>query len=183
MAVETEIKLRCADPPEQMRKKIESLGYRQILPRTLESDQLYDFPTGDLRASDRLLRLRSSGADWIVTYKGPGDRAVHKSRTEIETAVTDGEAFRQILNALGFQPTFLYEKYRTTFQADGEEGIVTLDETPMGCFLELEGPGHWIDLTALKFGYGLVDYITQSYAALYHEHRTLHPNIPKDMTF
>ena len=82
-------------------------------------------------------------------------------------------AFGQILTRLGYQPSFAYEKFRTTFRAAGEEGIVTLDETPIGDFLELEGPGSWIDQTAITLGFGSADYITSSYAALYDEYRRI----------
>ena len=124
-----------------------------------------------MRQSGRLLRLRSAGGRWTVTYKGPADQATHKSREEIETDVSDGPAFAQILAALGYQPSFAYEKFRTTFAIAGEEGIVTLDETPIGDFLELEGPGYWIDQTALRLGFEPADYITSSYPVLYEEYR------------
>ena len=51
-----------------------------------------------------------------------------------------------ILRALGFEPTFRYEKYRAEW-SDGT-GHVVLDETPIGNFGEIEGPPRWIDRTA-----------------------------------
>jgi adenylate cyclase class 2 len=142
---------------------------------------------GELRHSDRLLRLRSAGGRWTVTYKGPslGGAAMlmHKKREEIETDVSDGPACAQILAGLGYQPSFAYEKFRTTFAAPDEAGIVTLDETPIGNFLELEGPESWIDQTASRLGFGLSDYVTSSYAALYEEHRQTHRTVPRDMKF
>jgi len=44
---------------------------------------------------------------------------------------------------------------------------VVFDETPIGNFLELEGPQRWIDEVARQLGYARRDYITDSYAALY----------------
>ena len=117
MAVETEIKLRLTQGPERARALLEQHGFRATGPRQLETDQTFDLPTGELRQSGRLLRLRSAGGRWTVTYKGPpdaGDR--HKSREEIETEVSDGAAFAQILERLGYQPSFAYEKFRTTFK-------------------------------------------------------------------
>ncbi|MBV8709904.1 MAG: hypothetical protein JO028_22160 [Acidobacteriaceae bacterium] len=73
----------------------------------------------------------------------------------------------QILTSIGFQPSFRYEKYRTEFQADGAAGIVTLDETPIGFFLELEGPGDWIDKTAKDLGFSPESYVLESYGRLY----------------
>ena len=119
----------------------------------------------------------------MVTYKGPPQGGNHKSREEIETAVADGPAFARILAALGYQPSFAYEKFRTTYKVLGEEGIATVDETPIGDFLELEGPGYWIDETAVKLGFGPADYITSSYAALYEQYRQKGEAVPDDMKF
>ena len=189
MPVETEIKLRLAQGPDRASALLERHGFHATGPRQLETDQTFDLPANDLRQSGRLLRLRSTGGRWIVTYKGPAaadDK--HKSREEIEAGVSDGVAFAEILAALGYQPSFAYEKFRTTFtaagfSASGDDGIVTLDETPIGDFLELEGPGYWIDQTASRLGFGPEDYITSSYSALYEEYRKTHAAVPRDMQF
>ena len=97
--------------------------------------------------------------------------------------MSEGPAFVEILERLGYRPSFAYEKFRTTFKSPGEDGIVTLDETPIGDFLELEGPGYWIDQTDVRLGFGPADYITSSYAALYEEHRRTHATVPRDMKF
>jgi adenylate cyclase class 2 len=188
MAVETEIKLRLPRGAELARALLAQHGFRVAIPRQLEINQLFDLAAGELRQSGRMLRLRSTGGRWILTYKGPVDKILegenrHKSREEIESEVSNGPTFEQILAALGYQSSFAYEKFRTTFQADGENGIVTLDETPIGDFLELEGPGYWIDQTASLLGFAPRDYITSSYAALYAEHRTSDGTVPRDMKF
>ena len=184
MAVETEIKLRLPEGPARAIALLEQHGFYATGLRQLEIDQTFDLPTGELRQSGRLLRLRSAGDRWIVTYKGPADPSVHhKSREEIETGVSDGAAFAQILERLGYRPSFAYEKFRTTFKAPGDDGIVTLDETPIGDFLELEGPGYWIDRTAVKLGFGRADYVTSSYATLYEEYRQTDAAVPRDMKF
>src|SRR5581483_10787596 len=158
-------------------------GFAPLSPRQLETDQTFDLPAGDLKKSDRLLRLRAAGGAWRVTYKGPANRDRHKTRQEIEIEVSDGEAFAELVSALGYRPGFAYQKYRTTFRTPGEEGIVALDETPIGDFLELEGPESWIDRTALRLGFGPKDYITSSYAALYEDYRRTRPAVPADMKF
>ena len=184
MAVETEIKLRLPQGAERARALLEQHGFQATGPRELETDQTFDLPTNDLRQSGRLLRLRSTGGRWIVTYKGPPDANTrHKSREEIETEVSDGLAFAGILERLGYQPSFAYEKFRSMFAAPKEPGIIALDETPIGDFLELEGPAYWIDHTAARLGFGTGDYVTSSYAALYEEHRQKHAAVPRDMKF
>ncbi|MEO8098764.1 MAG: class IV adenylate cyclase [Acidobacteriota bacterium] len=184
MPIETEIKLRLGPDIQPVLERIASLGYQPSGPRQLESDQLYDLANGELRADGKVLRIRTRGERSTLTYKGPAARQPHKSREEIELDVSDGVAFTLVLAALGYQPTFRYEKYRTTFAKPDEPGIILLDETPMGTFLELEGPAGWIDKTALGLGFGPRDYVTESYASLYRAFRESDPQVvPFDMTF
>jgi adenylate cyclase class 2 len=181
---ETEVKLRLRVDPTAGRARLEALGYRVVTPRQHEADQLFDREGAPLRQADQILRLRRRGDRATLTYKGPAQRAPHKSRTEIEVEVSDGAACEQILTALGYRPTFRYEKYRTTFAAAGEPGHILLDETPAGNFLELEGPGDWIDATAARLGYSAADYITQSYASLWRTHCAENPQaVPEAMVF
>ena len=87
----------------------------------------------------------------------------------------------RIFAGLGFAPVFRYEKYRTEF-TDGE-GVVTLDETPIGDYLELEGGEEWIDRVAAKLGYRESDYVTMSYGRLYLEHCNKNQIEPANMVF
>lgn len=103
----------------------------------------------------------------LLTYKGAPEKGPHKVRTEIETTLEDPAALRQVFAALGFQISFRYEKYRTTFNKPGAPGHVLLDETPIGWFLELEGPPDWIDSTAAELGFSQAQYILESYGTLY----------------
>ncbi len=191
--IETEIKIPMQSGAVPARLLLEQHGYRVTVPRTLQVDQVFDFPDGALRESGRLLRLRlekrrlenapPEDSSAILTYKGPVLSAgLHKSREELETSVADGGTLEKVLERLGFVPSFRYEKYRTTFQASGEPGLVALDETPIGVFLELEGPAYWIDRTALRLGFAPRDYVTASYSALYCAFREFHAG-PPDMRF
>jgi adenylate cyclase, class 2 len=145
----------------------------------------------ELRDSDQLLRLRQTRAHArdqiqdraLVTYKGPGAKGIHKSREEIEFDVSDPETFTLVLERLGYYPSFRYEKYRTKFASAGEPGFITVDETPIGIFLELEGAPDWIDQTAARLGYPPAKYLTSSYASLYKDFRLAHLGEPENMTF
>jgi adenylate cyclase, class 2 len=186
--VETEVKIPMPDGAAAARRLIESHGFLETEPRTLQVDQVYDFPDRTLRQSGKLLRVRSESSSEpgaILTFKGPAvSGSPHKSREELETSAASRATLEQILERLGFVPSFRYEKYRTTFRAgvEGEAGLIALDETPIGVFLELEGPGYWIDRTAVEFGFMPKDYVTTSYAALYRDYLTANPG-PSDMTF
>ena len=178
--IETEVKIPFPAGATQARELMERHGYALSEPRTLESDQLFD-RGAELRAADHLLRLRRAGSRSTVTYKGPAVRERYKSREEIEFDVSDASAFELVLNRIGYTPGFRYEKYRTKFAAS--PGIITIDETPIGVFLELEGPAGWIDETALRIGFSPSEYCTSSYAALYREHMGSHEGAPANMVF
>jgi len=114
-----------------------------------------------------MVRLREAGAKFTVTYKGPATVTKHKSREEVEFTVSDLGAAHTFLTRLGYLPKFVYEKYRTEYMAAPGEGVVTVDETPIGIYAELEGAGNWIDSTARLLGVADTEYITASYGALY----------------
>ena len=182
--VETEIKLRIEDGAEAAVQRLEKCGCVLRVPRTLQIDQVFDLPDGSIRQSGRLLRLRSSGGASTLTYKGPVLGGRHKSREEIEATTKESAELTAILNRLGYVPSFRYEKYRTTFadSAGTDHAVIAVDETPIGVFLELEGPEDWIDRTAHRLGFAQADYITASYGSLYRDHLTLHGG-PPDMVF
>ncbi len=181
--VETEIKLCWRQDRGDPQSVLQGLGYSIIADRILEVDQLFDRTTGELRQGDQILRLRRSGDRATVTYKGPANRERYKSREEIEFDVADSGGFELVLARLGYLPRFRYEKYRTKLRATNHPGIVTVDETPMGVFLELEGPEAWIDATAEHLGFATNEYLTISYASLYRDFRSRHPDAPADMIF
>jgi adenylate cyclase, class 2 len=73
------------------------------------------------------------------------------------------------LGVLGLRVGFRYEKYRTTFAVRGKskELHVTLDETPVGNFLELEGTPRLIDQVARALNFGPEDYVRSTYFEIY----------------
>lgn len=182
--MEIEIKILFAGSAADARALIERAGYILHQGRTLEDDQVFDRGESELRSADQLLRLRRSGGRATVTYKGPATRERYKSREEIEFDVTDPKAYELVLNRLGYTPRFHYQKRRTKFvSAGGEPGILSIDETPIGVLLELEGAPEWIDRTAAKLGFTPAEYCTSSYGALYREYLRSHPQAPADMVF
>jgi adenylate cyclase class 2 len=169
---EVEIKLRVTDADDG-RLRLRKAGFRLAKHRVFEKNVVFDTPGSTLRRRGLLLRLRSSGRRSLVTFKGASTPGKHKTRKEIEFELKDGEAFAVVLEALGFQPSFLYEKYRREYVEKGAAtGRAMLDETPVGTFLELEGPPGWIDRTARRLGFRESDYITATYAELHRSART-----------
>jgi adenylate cyclase, class 2 len=163
---ETEVKIRIPDLATCLERLTKSgLVIRQS--RQFEANTLYDTPDGKLRKQEMLLRVREYGEKSVITWKGPTVPGPHKIRPELETSVGSAEILGLILTNLGFVPSFRYEKYRTEMRSEGEPGVVTVDETPIGNFLELEGPGNWIDSKAAALGLTPSDYVLESYGRLY----------------
>ncbi len=163
---ETEVKIRLPETRDVL-ERLQTAGFSEAAPRLFETNTLYDTKNKDLRESNMLLRLRQAGGQFVITWKGRGEPGPHKSRPEIETRVMSGESMHQILGQLGFHPMFRYEKFRTEYAFQNAPGVVTIDETPIGNFLEIEGPAEWIDSTARTLGFSAEDYILDSYGRLY----------------
>src|SRR5713226_3003336 len=167
--LETEIKLRI-ESPATTRRLLARLGYSIATPRVFESNTIFDTPDARLRRAQNLLRLRQAGARNTIAFKGPPIEGKYKVRPEVESDFTDSAAMREILGGLGLRPVFRYEKYRTEYRKPRQPGSVMLDETPIGEFVELEGPPNWIDRAAKELGYSAAEYITDSYGGLYLAH-------------
>jgi adenylate cyclase class 2 len=177
---EIEIKFAVEDL-RALRQHLQASGFRCVTLPTHEHNTLYDLPGEVLRQRGELLRLRRYGNKWILTHKAKGKAGRHKARVETETLVADGKKMDEMLRALGFQPVFVYEKWRAEW-SDGQ-GHVLLDETPIGTMGEIEGPAKWIDATAGKLGVRPAQYITLTYAALFFEWKRRTKSPATSMTF
>ncbi len=185
---EIEIKLEVQNLRE-IRRRVRAAGFRVTQPRYFESNTLFDFPDLRLWKGRCLLRLRRAGKTWLLTFKGaPAPSRRYKVRKEIETRLEDGGGAEQILRTLDLAPVYRYEKFRTIYSPGGRrpgtgQGILVCDETPIGTFLEVEGPPAWIDKVARKLGFGVRDYITASYASLHRQRCLSRGEKPGDMVF
>jgi adenylate cyclase, class 2 len=129
---------------------------------------------------------------FLLTFKGPvkgggagsgsakrsaNDRRYggsHKVREEIELEVGNAKALGTIFAGLGMRESFHYEKYRTTFRMPAaarwaKRLLIELDETPIGIFVELEGPAMTIDRVAKLLGYSKNEYVLTNYLWLHAE--------------
>ena len=183
MTQETEIKIAVADLSQAL-ASLKANGFVPVRPRVFERNRVFDLPGGGLRKERKLLRLREAGDLATLTYKGvPLDGQKHKSREELETAVADASEMQVILERLGYQVTFIYEKFRTEFAEADAEGTIMVDETPAGNFFELEGDPSWIDRTAVRLGFQEADYVKASYGSLYAEWCRQNGVEPSNMVF
>jgi len=203
--IETEVKF-WVESLAAIRDRLVDLGAMQAGERVLETNIRLDRPDRSLSASGQALRLRRSQpspprtglkpgtgegtkegrAFTSLTYKarlaGPGgEMAPVKALEEIEVQVSDFHRMQAILERLGFEPIFLYEKYRETFRLDEVE--VMLDELPYGCFVEIEGEISAIDRAAAQLGLAAAQRVSGTYLSLFEALRQRR-NLPfRDLTF
>ena len=180
MADEVEIKFQI-DDLQPLTRALPEAGFQLKTPRTHEMNTLYDRRGQPLRRKGELLRLRQYGSEWILTHKAKGKAGRHKTRAETEVALEDGAQMDAILRNLGYKPSFRYEKFRAEW-SDGT-GKVVVDETPIGNIGEIEGSPEWIDRTAQRLGIAAKQYITASYAELFHAWKKRTRNPASEMTF
>jgi len=179
-----------------VRKILRETKFSVVSPRVFEQNLVLDNARGSLRSNGLLLRVRTTGRrsateSGLCTFKGPAKETLthHKMRVEREFVASNADECLAMFAGIGFHPAFRYEKYRTVFGRrarkgeKGKPGLVTIDETPIGVFMELEGPALWIDRTAKELGFSRADYITMSYARLWERWREEHAIPPGNMVF
>lgn len=179
---ETEIKLS-VESADAARRKLRAAGFRVHKGRVFEANTVFDTEDQKLRNARLLLRVREAGKVCTLTYKGVPVTGKHKSREEQELIVPDAKVMAAILGGLGFRPAFRYEKFRTELKQPKTHGTATVDETPIGVFVELEGTPEWIDRVAGQLQFTDRDYITYSYSTLYLNWCKDHGVEPSNMVF
>jgi len=177
-----------------------------------EENVIFDTPQGGLAKHGQLLRIRTETPEVrgkskksapkqrvILTFKQPMTRPAvaetegrsdgpYKVRDEIEVEVAESANLARIFEGLGMNGWFRYEKYRTTYRLPASKGwakglLIELDETPIGTFVELEGPAEAIDRAAEELGYSKRDYVLKNYLRLYMEECRRKGEEPRHMLF
>jgi adenylate cyclase, class 2 len=181
--------------------------------RVHEMNLIFDTPDGGLAKHGQLLRIRTETPEpatakskklhshSILTFKNPPDspgtspqqpanpiNRRYKIREETELPISDPVALQKIFEGLGLRGWFRYEKFRTTFQLPARlkwavNLLIELDETPIGTFVELEGPAPAIDRAAAELGFRPADYVLKNYLVLYIEDCRKHNVQPSNMLF
>jgi adenylate cyclase, class 2 len=212
MGDETEIKLKI-DDVRGFERALRRLGARPAAKgsgRVREENLLFDTPDGGLAKQGQLLRIRAEEPDGkgkkagkgrprvLLTFKRPLEESTnreaaalrrdYKVREELELEVSDGATLGRIFAGLGMRGWFRYEKFRTTYKLPSskvwaKDLLIEFDETPIGTFVELEGPVEAIDRAAAELGFVKRDYIVKNYLLLYVEDCRRRGEEPKDMVF
>ena len=170
MAVEIEAKMSVPDL-EAVRARLRDLG-AEPAGKVVETNTFFDTEDRSLLAADEGLRLRrnlsveTNTDEHVITYKGPRQHGVLKSRDEVEVTVGSSDDATQLLERLGFVRMLSFEKRRESWKIGRCK--VELDELPyLGSFVEVEGPGDQAVL-AVREQIGLTDrpIVKSSYIAL-----------------
>lgn len=178
--VEREIKVRFASK-NAAHEAVKSVGATPLRSKRLQKDALFDWPDERLRQSQCVLRIRQENEDCTLTFKGPPESASMKVREEIESTAGNSSNLVTILERLGLEVWFRYEKYREEFTFDGV--IVAIDETPVGIFIELEGEENVIHEIAGSLGWSQEDYILDSYWDIFLKESNTKGSGTSDMVF
>ena len=127
-----------------LQERLTRLGV-ELGPAIAQRDHYFNHPARDFARTDEALRLRQSGPDSFITYKGPKLDAATKTRREIELPLPSGAAERgdwpELLGALGFRSVADVRKQRRygrlkrgTWMAE-----IVLDEVEgVGTYCEIE---------------------------------------------
>ncbi len=165
----------------ELQQRIESLGGTLTAHRVHELNLRFDTPDRELHQLGHVLRLRQDTRARL-TYKDAARMdAGALSRSELEITVSDFNVTRDLLEALGYQVAFIYEKYRTTYRLDTTE--LMLDETPYGNFLEIEGELEGIRASAERLLLTWSAGIPDSYSVLFERLKASRGLGFRDLTF
>lgn len=209
---EIKLRIRDEKALHRALKRLGALAINAGSGRVHEQNVIFDTPQGGLAKHGQLLRIRTETSQvnsrrkrtpippsrTILTFKRPPIAAAHQSdaaargrykiRDEFELQVSDAAVLTQIFEGLGMAGWFRYEKYRTTYGLPprlhwAKDLLLELDETPIGTFLELEGPPEAIDRAAQLLGYSKQDYVAKNYLALFIEECRRTGREPRHMLF
>jgi len=176
--LEVEAKYRVADPPA-LAAKLLACGAVAGGERA-DEDHYFDAPDRDLKRTDEAFRLRRTGAENRLTYKGPKRAAATKTRTEIEVRLADGDATAadtdRMLLSLGYRPVAVVRKRRALYHLSRGGFAVEVcadDVDRVGTFAEVEVVADESDFAAaeaavlgLAAELGLTDLERRSYLGL-----------------
>ena len=161
---EVEIKLPFDSPADAI-QRLNQLGATARTARLFEDNVVFDRDDLSLKREQMVLRLRRKGDRAVLTLKTPVEgHHRHKVRNEYQTRVEDADATARVLEGLGYTPYWRYQKYRTVYGLG--ELTICLDETAIGCFVELEGQPELIDDAARRLGFTPQQYLRESYRDL-----------------
>ncbi len=158
MASELELKTAVADPGA-LRDRLRAAGASCTF-RGMMRDRRLDH-AGALAARDEVLRVRSyetrepagTDAGTVLGWKGPGSVSPegYKHREELECHAADGPSLLAVLDALGYRPVQVIDRFVEIYQLSGT--VVRLEWYPrMDVLAEIEGEPAGMEAAITRLG-------------------------------
>ncbi len=132
--LEVEVKAKINDL-EKFEKRLNEINAK-FLKKEIQEDIYFNHPCRDFAKTDEALRIRKTGNETFLTYKGKRLDAETKTREEIE--IKCGEEISEILNRLGFVAVANVKKVRREYLFEILH-ICVDDVEHLGNFVEIEG--------------------------------------------
>ena len=145
MSFEVESKYALNDPAEFLaRAETESVRWGAPIEQI---DRYLRHPARDFSQTGEALRLRRSGDEVFVTYKGPRQSHTVKTRREIELPLTEDRAefdrYAELFDILGFESVAEVRKIRRKAKLGQGGAAVEL------CFDQVDGVGDYVEIEAI----------------------------------
>ncbi|HEY0077289.1 MAG TPA: class IV adenylate cyclase [Pyrinomonadaceae bacterium] len=171
MGIEIEKKYRLrAERLGALRERLTEMGAERS-GEEFEENTLY--AGHNLEQGNRTLRLRRTNTRAVLTFKERfTTTSPIKHQREDETLVADPEALAAILDALGYRPALVYEKWRETWSVGDAELVI--DRLPFGLFVEIEGDEPSIDAAERLLNLHDAEVEHATYPHLTRQHGTKH---------
>ena len=163
--LEIEIKIRLSVEIKEIEERILREGFFVESDFCKEENIFFD-RDNYLKKRGFALRLRSYGNRNTLTLKGKSKEKRIKERKEWEVKLSSKEEMEEILNILGFKVILRYTKERKIFK-NSENTIITIDKTPFGNFLEIEGKRNKIEDLVEKLNLNSEEVEEKNYLELY----------------
>jgi adenylate cyclase class 2 len=188
MPLEIEIKLKL-DSHAPVRRRLLELQ-AELIGAVREENIFFDKPDASLRRADCGLRVRLTTSQTdrepkaLLTFKGPAAATGLRVREALDLHMTPWEQVMPLLEALGFQRQYSFEKDRESWVlGHAGQGVcrVELDTLPVfGCFMEIEGPSE-MAVQAVQHDLGLshLPHHPESYARMVAAHLQATPAEPE----
>ncbi|MBN2713627.1 MAG: class IV adenylate cyclase [Planctomycetes bacterium] len=181
------IELECKIPisgREEIAGRLASLGAHDK-GDVHERNWCFDTEDERLKGEQMLLRIRTVGGGEaaLFTVKLPSEEGKFKSRQEIEMKAESAEDGIKLLNALGYEITWFYEKRRHHWTYRNCE--IALDLLPeIGCFIEIEGESEEsISAICHELSIDPSGHVDGNYRSLFAEHCSRNGTRMRDMRF
>ncbi len=143
MTLEVELKFRLSDEAT-LRAELVKCDVAWHPPEE-QVDCYFNHPARDFAQTDEAVRLRQTGGQNVITYKGPKLDAATKTRREIELPIAPGSEglaqFGELLEVLSFRRVAEVRKVRTKgklFWQDWPVEVALDQVAGLGSFVELE---------------------------------------------